>query len=349
MTKLGGLSLIASWILFIGVAQSHASEITLLHANIGNKNLRSDAKMKLEYSNVETRVKQRIHDITPDVVSLIEVMPDWLCRAGKASSKNKVCNGYEAASVRDQIRRLLGDDYTIVCSPVKGWDCLGIKKNIAEIMPDPEGQACPAGHLCGTPDVFSVGESKTKNAEKYFSKFEPLYNTSEFDDGFISFVVDVKMKGENIRIIVAHPQSGTTTTKQSARAKQIEQIFAEWVPQNPTKKTLILGDMNLDPYRNFQDESVQTWNRYVDNYDSQGKPTNARDFHYHSGIVERASDPFYTSHSNPLAFVAGERNQTIDHVISNFANGSCVTLRGSRNLDGGSGMDHDALECEIGL
>ncbi len=149
------------------------------------------------------------------------------------------------------------------------------------------------------------------------------------DPGFTVSATDVVIAGEvSIRVVNGHPQSGFDT---ACRAAQLEQMFGELAGPGPT---VIAGDMNLDPWVD-NDESVVVWDEHVGD---------GQRFGYHSGPAEQ--EPPYPTSVNPLA------SGVLDHVVSDFLEGSCTTLGeapGSERLDGGEGMDHRALFCELTL
>jgi hypothetical protein len=67
-------------------------------------------------------------------------------------------------------------------------------------------------------------------------------------------------------------------------------------------------------------------------------------FAYHSGPAER-EPPYFTV--DEVLF-----HLTLDHVASDFAQGTCQTLGmapGTERLDGGKGTDHRALFCALNL
>ena len=282
------------------------------------------------------------------VVFLQEVMPDWVCRNGAASGSNKVCYNYRTRSVRDQARRLLGWNYSIVCDWWHGWDCIAIKNTAGSFYNDASGRSCPVGYLCGS-TTFSNGDATATNEDPYFATYYAPYNSSSYDSGFHMLYADAVVNGVSVRLIDGHPQSGGTGSgsKETARKAQIHQAFATWAAG--ASRVLTAGDMNLDPYRNGSDVSVTEWRTYVDNYSSTGVRTD-KTYWYHSGVAESGGTwwPKYTtSYLWPIA------NYTLDQVISNFTYGTCKTLNSSSStsayyrLDGGSGCDHFALECDL--
>lgn len=149
------------------------------------------------------------------------------------------------------------------------------------------------------------------------------------DPGFSLSAVDIALEeGVSFRLVNAHPQSGFET---ACRAAQLEQLFDDLAGPGPT---LIAGDLNLDPFEDT-DESVVVWDEHV----GEGKR-----FRYHSGEAEHR--PPYPTSVNPLD------TGVLDHVVSDFLEGSCVTLGeapGSAPLDGGEGMDHRALRCGLSM
>jgi hypothetical protein len=141
--------------------------------------------------------------------------------------------------------------------------------------------------------------------------------------------VRVKMKGRTFDLINAHPESRSP----SCRAHSVGQIFgavdgipalieADWA--------LIMGDMNLDPWR-WPDTSTQLWERYV------GLGVDYA-YQYHSGPAEKIPPrPTFRYLFLPLS---------LDHVASDFLRGDQLVLGespGTARLDGGEGMDHRAL------
>lgn len=147
------------------------------------------------------------------------------------------------------------------------------------------------------------------------------------DPGFSISAVDVELPdGGRFRVVNAHPHSGFEA---ACRAAQLQQLFDHLAGPGPT---VVAGDMNLDPFADT-DESVVVWDEHVGDGER---------FRYHSGPAEH--EPPYPTSVNPLS------TGVLDHVVSDFAEGSCETLGeapGSERLDGGEGMDHRALSCTL--
>ncbi len=72
-------------------------------------------------------------------------------------------------------------------------------------------------------------------------------------------------------------------------------------------------------------------------------------FHCHRGPAERSPPRITASYPQILSYGG---DHTYDHVVSNFAAGTCTTLGEAPNttrLDGGSGTDHRALLCHLSI
>jgi hypothetical protein len=97
----------------------------------------------------------------------------------------------------------------------------------------------------------------------------------------------------------------------------------------------VAGDFNFDPFRE-RSPLTEFWNQHVGPRESGSR------FYYHSGPAEH-QPPYATAFS-----LFGRR--TVDHIVSNFALGSCYTLGEApqtHRIDGGWGMDHRALLGEL--
>lgn len=322
--------------------QSTANSFSLLQANIGNVDpvCSLQARSKLCHQDVEDRIAARIRQLRPDLVSLQEVLPDWICRKGKAANRGQVCQNYQTRPVRDQVRRLLGTDYTIVCEPKQSWDCIGLRKEIGRILPDPQGKQCPPGGLCGT-ERLSGGDLQAQNRDQAYTPYYALTIDSGLDPGFHMMQLDLELKGQKLRLINGHPQSGHKQSEQAARAAQLQEAFKLWANQ---PRVLITGDLNMDPFRQ-SDLSVQVWNSQVDNYSPKGQLLAEKIFHYHSGPVEQP--PVWPPRLS-ASYLWPLPSLTLDHVVSNFAGGTCRTLEQAEDLSGGKGTDHRGIWCKLG-
>jgi endonuclease/exonuclease/phosphatase family metal-dependent hydrolase len=149
------------------------------------------------------------------------------------------------------------------------------------------------------------------------------------------FAVDAVIGDVSVRIVNAHPSA----SNRQCRTEQIQGLFEEYMGAQPVAdpglNILIMGDLNLHPFSDFTDSSIELWRAYV----GEGKA-----YYYLSGPAEH--DPPYPTNAG----------RTIDHVVTNFAAGNCMTLGRSRDaprFDGTygdvdpEGTDHSPLVCEL--
>lgn len=282
--------------------------ISVLTANVGNLSIGCrDVLYKLCYKDVEKRITENIDILRPDIVAIQEVLAPWQCNKAQTTNQNKVC--FDSKQNIPQIRRLLGNDYTIVCTnrdrDGRGFECIAVRTEIGNIL------GCPTGSLC-----YSARTSKEING---------------CDNGFTVSAATIELKnGFKFDIVNFHPQS----TDDRCRAKMISQSFDIFEGNKPLieqPNVLLMGDFNFDPWRD-EDKSTETWNAFL------SKGWAEKKFLYHSGLAEK-DPPYFTS---SLFY----RRRTVDFVVSNFAEGICNVLGESPNttrLDGGEGTDHRAI------
>jgi hypothetical protein len=282
---------------------ANGASFSVLSANVGNSDLRCrNYIFKLCYKDAEERIAANIQALSADIIALQEVLPPWMCDQVQENNKNKVCSELQ---VIPQVRRLVGADYTIACTSRNQFECIAVKTDVGEIL------GCEPGSLCNTARTGA--------------------QLPGCSDGFSVSAVTIRLKdGFQFDLVNAHPQSFNA----GCRAKMLALIL-EGNSSEPAlireEKVLLLGDFNLDPWRDH-DESARTWRAYFEKGHA-GQP-----FRYHSGIAEK-NPPYVT-----LPFFLARK--TLDLAVSNFADGVFLTLGespGTKRLDGGHGMDHRAI------
>jgi hypothetical protein len=282
---------------------ANAATIKFLSANIGNADLICRSyNWKLCQESVEKRVTASIRAIDADVVFLEEAMSEERCQGKKETRPGFVCYDFanRPADQKNQARRVLGPDYTIVMA--KGaYEVVAVKKGVGHIS------GCPDGNLC-----MVQGVTIPPSCDQQFSLLP----------------VDAEIKGKQVRLIDAHPDSVSTR----CRAEEVDQAFKAVIPG----RTLMSGDWNLDPYHNH-DASVKVWKQNIA----------AKGFHYLSGPSSKYA-PYYTDFV-PIINLPFE---ALDHVVSDFATGTCQVLGispGTKRLDGGYNLDHRGILCNLDL
>jgi endonuclease/exonuclease/phosphatase family metal-dependent hydrolase len=289
--------------------------IRLLTANVGNISLacRGPYNHKLCEKSVEENISKYIQILQPDIVFFQELLHPSQCDGWIEANEEKAC--FENLSEPNQTRRLLGNSYTILCASRMrqeighpvGMECIGVHLKAGTI------EGCLPGELCYTDKGLDTP-------------------TAECNPEFIIMSVNATIRNIPMRLINAHPHS----QDKQCRDNSLEQLFESISDVSGTKANIIIaGDFNFDPFRSAKN-TPSAWGRNVGTFGS-GKP-----FYYHSGIAEH-NPPYPTAH-----FLL--QKKTIDHVISNFAAGVCATLGespGTQRIDGGKGMDHRAILCEM--
>jgi hypothetical protein len=312
-----------TWALVLGceASQPVSAHVHLLQANVGNV----DAECAGPYlynlcrRDIEARLSDAIAELRPDIVALQEVVSDAQCDEIEETDSTKVCHFEHRASEPNQVRRLVGPDYTIACDARNAYECVAVSRTFGTI------RGCEPGALCL--------HARTPAA------------SDGCDAGFTVSAVEVEPRGmPPFTLVNAHPPSGLAA---ECRNEQLQQIFEGRADERlaaPEGPTLLAGDFNLDPFNEnpllSDDPSVVTWNAWVG-------PD--RRFRYHSGPAERIP-PHYTGFFHfGIRFV-------LDHVASDFLEGHCTTLGeapGTSRLDGlddsepHEGTDHRALDCGL--
>ena len=297
--------------------------VHVLQANVGNVDHRchnDEYLVNLCRVDVEQRLAENIQALSPDIISLQELVSDKQCEAFTEEDPRRVCHPDHRAEEPTQARRLVGPDYTIACDGRNGFECVAVATSFGTI------DGCEPGALCADAAITPA-------------------NPEGCDGGFTVSAVDVvPTGGPAFRVINGHPPSGFETACRHAQMRQIFEGHEGEAPLAEDGPTLLAGDFNLDPFTDTpmvtDDPSVATWNAFV----GEGKR-----FHYHSGPAEH--EPPY-----PTSFFLIE--YVLDHVASDFLTGACTTLGeapGTMRLDGfdqgrpEEGTDHRALDCRLGL
>jgi len=290
-----------------GKADGQSSSMRLLQANVGNVAVTClPYKFKLCYAATEQRIAAEIARLDPDVISLQETVSVAQCDAMTEIDSAKVCFASHRAAVESQVRRLVGDAYTIACDTRSHHECVAVKRTWGAI------DGCRDGELCAVSETAQPGTG--------------------CDAGFSVSAVTIRpVATRAFRLVDLHPPSGNAVT---CRVDALAKVFEGGTALARGTRSLLAGDFNLDPFAGT-DASEDYLRSHV------GSRTA---FHFHSGTTEH-QPPYLTAvYDWPL------HSFTYDHVISNFASGTCKTLGhavASERLDGGSGTDHRALICDL--
>lgn len=286
-------------------------QIKVMTVNIGNGDPRcfQHYNWGLCFKEVEQNIATNIHKLKPDIIAFQELTTPANCLSWQEENPNKVCYQLQEQSSILQVRRILGEDYTIACEPRHQHDCIGVRKELGFI------QGCPLGGYCDDLGLYDQQPDKCND----------MFTVSAFD---------INVHGYPIRVINAHP----SPRQKTCRINALTQIFegtAEREPFANGERNLIMGDFNMDPFRS-SDASVKIWEKYV------GLPGSALPFHYHSGPAEHWP-PYDTFVYGPirrvLDFVTSDFAQGTCQVLGMSPD--------TERIDGGKGMDHKAFYCSL--
>ncbi len=276
----------------------------LVQANVGNVAITcGDYRYKLCYAETEARIRQGLAQVDADVIALQEVSPPWQCDEIDERSERRICHPSHVDG-QPQVRRLVGDDYTIACADRYQYDCIAVHQRFGTI------EGCAPGSICTQPSPPAKAGC---------------------DDGFtVTGFRVVPHAASPLTLVNVHPQSGPEA---ECRRHQLAQVFGGPAPLVGSSRALVTGDFNLDPYAD-QDVSADFLRFVV----GDGKR-----FQFHSGSAEH-QPPYITA-----SYINGDH--VYDHVVSDFAAGTCRTLgaAGTGRLDGGTGTDHRALLCDLAI
>lgn len=290
----------------------------LLTANVGNADILfcgADYMYKLCRFSEEKRIIAGIAKINPDIVALQEVYDvSWCEKKPPEKNKTKVCRDYDKITPRDQVRRLLGDQYTIVCDGRSNYECVGLKKTVGKI------ENCPDGELCKGPNA-AITLPEPEGCEPYPVVFG------------VNFIIG----GKTIRMVNAHPAA----SQAKCRKGDISNLFgnaADTGPlADPKLNVLTMGDFNTDPFHGTDDEAADILRDNV----GPGKT-----FYYLSGPAEH-DPPFTTSVNRTIDHVftnfANGKCKTLGRDKDN------PRLDGSVGEPRTEGTDHSPVLCEITL
>jgi len=279
------------------------NQYTVMTVNVGNSNLQCYGySWKLCKKDVEQRLARNLQKIKPDIIAIQEVLPPWQCENREETNPRKVCSSPQDTP---QVRRLFGDDYSIVCDANYQYECIGVHVDVGEIL------NCPVGGLCNTartvPEIHGC------------------------DPGFsISAATIALNNGAKFDLVHIHPASFSD----QCRSQMFDQAFNGGEGISPIvqhENVLIMGDFNLDPWRS-KDESSKVWQSIFE------KGWMGREYRYHSGIVEK-DPPHYTMRLSvvrrTLDVVVSNFAEGVCQVLGESP--------GTTRLDGGKGNDHRAV------
>jgi endonuclease/exonuclease/phosphatase family metal-dependent hydrolase len=319
-----------------GLAEGVEPNFRVLTINVGNSVTKAGPySLRLAEQSYEDRIAAKIQALAPDIVGIQEVAPRAQCEIAAACPVHPDADGFcqaEAGDVCepltctdvddrvDQVQRLLGPDYTIVCpclsdGGISSVDCLGVRVGFGRIVDYRDDSLVPAGAYLPEWGSDTPGEWSFWLPEG-FETCDFLAGECEFKrracDAESSILwADVAVgpdfdAGERIRVVHLHPTAVGERCREHQLARAFEAAAARW--DQPEPRTLMLGDWNFDPERLVLPAEEALYYAYVG-------PT--RPLHEHD---ERDSDCARVK-TGPA--ILGQRPGALDRVVSDFAIGFC--------------------------
>ncbi len=301
--------------------------------NVGNPD--SDEPhypLRLRDTVYEEYVAETIEEWEPDVIALQEVLPPHTCEEFVETDERRTCFEHELRA--PAVRRLLGDDYSIVCDARLQVECIGVHVELGVIVGlEPGGLALMGAEtppLPGPSCNYAAGEC----------------NQDLCDAESTVSAIDVDSRYGPLRVVHMHPNASGFTGDgifylgNTCRALQVEQGFALAPDDVPT---LMLGDWNFDPdNRVLYEPEGRVWDQHV------GGEARFTDHGQRDPIGRRIP----TVGDDPGGVA-------IDHVASDFARGECEVVRPRFDdhfdfalvAPGGGGytgrIDHHPVICDL--
>jgi len=225
----------------------HHNSFSLLSVNVGNTAPWCwPYVVKLCRRDVEERLARNIQTLRPDLIAIQEVLPPWLCEKWRLALPGSVCAGDNTIA---QVRRLVGDDYAIVCDSRNQFECIAVHRGAGRI------EGCEPGELSITERIDSGGVEGCRRSVSIMA-------------------ATVEIKSRTFDVVNAHAENRDPACRLAA----IRQIFeGDRLVREP--QALLTGDFNMDPWREH-DASSRYWRQQVGTEGSSG-------YVYHSGTAER--------------------------------------------------------------
>jgi endonuclease/exonuclease/phosphatase family metal-dependent hydrolase len=355
------------------LAEGVTPNFRVLTINVGNSVTQAGPySLRLAEQGYEDRIAAEIQALAPDIVGIQEVAPRAQCEIAAACPVHPDADGFCQAGAGyvcepltctdvdarvDQVQRLLGPDYTILCAGlsdggISSVDCLGVRIGFGRVVDYHDGSLVPAGAYLpewggDVPGEWSFWRPPGFEACDFLAGecgFKRRACDAESSIMWADVVVGPgadQGEGEQMRVVHLHPSALGERCREHQLARAFEAAAARWDQPNP--RTLMLGDWNFDPERLVLPVEEALYYAYVG-------PT--RPLHEHD---ERDSDCARVK-TGPA--IAGQRPGALDRVVSDFAIGFCQVYNGQRSamhgttlprFDGGqrpsSLPDTNACDC----
>ncbi len=284
--------------------------------NIGNSRREGPYALRIQDQAYEDYIGERLRSLDADIVFLQEVLTPNQCATFEETDPGQTCYAWRNRS--EAAKRILGDEYGLVCDANRQVDCVAVRLSFGRIRsarPNALGlDLAETAKLPGRACDYLAGECDGRSTD------------CDAESSISTLVVDTSNGA--IRLVHVHP----TAIGELCRQKQIEQAFslADDLP------TIVAGDWNFDPTRLKDIAASAIW------FDRVGQGMR---FRSHAGYRDYCR----------LDRTSVGQNASLDRVVTDFALGRCQVWSAPRLDDGfdfsklrGRRADHYAVECELG-
>lgn len=172
----------------------------------------------------EEVIASQIAELSPDIAILTELVDFSRCESDTwQGDADLVCTGAPDREPKEQVRRLVGDEYTISCASTHAT-CVAVRSDRVSLT------GCEAGELCldGNETAPHPEVCGTKGSRTSVSRIEATVD------------------GETFALIPVHTLRALNEEEDPCRLAQFK-LALEDVSKGA--KTLTAGDWNMDPYR----------------------------------------------------------------------------------------------------
>jgi endonuclease/exonuclease/phosphatase family metal-dependent hydrolase len=318
------------------LADGVTPNLRVLTINVGNGvTAAGPYSLRLSHRAYEDRIAAKIQTLAPAIVGVQEVAPREQCLRAAACPVHPDANGScqagagyvceqlsctDAEHRSDQVQRLLGPDYTILCPGlaepgISSVDCLGVHASFGRVVDYHDESLLPAGAYRPTWGDDAPGQWSFWRPEGFgscdFLAGECGFKDNDCDVESSVMWADVAVAPDYqqvIRVVHLHPAAIGERCREHQLARAFESAAARWA--QPGARTLMLGDWNFDPERLVLPVEETLYYAYVG-------PT--RRLHEHDERDEHCA----RIKTGPR--LAGRRPAAVDRVVSDFAVGFCQT------------------------
>jgi hypothetical protein len=297
-----------------------AVPVRVMTYNVGNPDTdHPDYPLRLKEQAYEDYMGEQIRAFAPDIVVLQEVLATTFCDDIGETDSAFTC--FDSDNRAPPVRRILGDDYTIVCDSREHVECIGVHVDFGAIVGfepgayDIDGADTPPLPLESC--IYSAGE-----CSDLYCDAESTMSAVTVETGFA-----------DLKVVHAHPNAAGENangvyTGAPCRELQLQQGFEGLAGFGDEAlagdgPALIAGDFNMDPVRLASDGEMALWSRNV------GDGNRFTDF---TPLDENGAQHATRRMGLGLA---------IDHVLGDRATGECIVYGDDR-----IGTDPGTLELD---